>query len=162
MLGTFNERLIRLILIYTCNVIIQFMIDQKTEVCNTKTTEEIRFSITKAATQNKTAKKCVHCKTWLNSFRYSDNKLIMSVKTGAKTVDKIYLLPIKCREFLRNIYKANAELLNLLYPILDNKLENPFDIFFTECVLVTPPNSRPVRNLYHTILLNHYYNPNKL
>lgn len=64
---------------------------------------------------------------------------------AARAAD-VPVLPEECRDYLRNIYNVNTEMLNLLFPSLKahSRLAHPVDICFTDIIPVTPINTRPV------------------
>lgn len=79
----------------------------------------------------------------------NEKKIISPYSVEAARAADVPVLPEECRDYLRNIYKENAEILSLLFPSLKahSKLKHPVDICFTDVIPVTPINTRPVGSL---------------
>uniref|UniRef100_A0A1B0CN45 DNA-directed RNA polymerase subunit n=2 Tax=Lutzomyia longipalpis TaxID=7200 RepID=A0A1B0CN45_LUTLO len=131
-----------------------------------KNTEELRLSIISSTMKMGLRKFCLHCKQPLKRVKYSYKTLMMSVsknemihfyQSQADTVSQEEMqkrikmsnkaiLADECREYCRKIYESHPDFFLLLYPILRSvsaSAATPFDIFFTNCIAVTPPKVRP-------------------
>lgn len=67
-----------------------------------------------------------------------------------KTTNKA-ILPDECRQYLKNIYQHNAEVLTSIFPVLKHcskNVNNPTDVFFFDVIPVIPSTVRPVRHSF--------------
>ncbi|XP_059608966.1 DNA-directed RNA polymerase I subunit RPA1 [Phlebotomus argentipes] len=131
-----------------------------------KNTEELRLSIISTTLKMGLRKFCIHCKQGLKRIKYSYKTLMMSIskaemmdfyksqsdmlsfeeqQSRMKSSNKA-ILAEECRKYCREIYVNYPQFFLQLFPVLKNassSVVTPFDIFFTDCIAVTPPKVRP-------------------
>ncbi|GAB0098582.1 DNA-directed RNA polymerase [Sergentomyia squamirostris] len=140
-----------------------------------KNTEELRMSIISASLKSGLRKNCIHCKQNMKRVKYSYKTIMIGVSKAemisfyqsqsdilsheemmnkVKTSNKA-VLPDECREYCRQVYENYPKFFLLLFPVLlsaSQDVASPFDVFFTNCIAVTPPKVRPAGKMNGRII----------
>ncbi|GLV36874.1 Son of sevenless [Carabus blaptoides fortunei] len=135
-----------------------------------KTTESLRNNIMhEILIQLKMKKKCMHCKAGFEKIQTFKNKLMTTVKKvddldssikdkslSGKTTGEIKIItPEETRQYMRNLWDNDKELLLEIVPVLKRlNIKYPTDVFYFAIVPVPPPNVRPV-NFVNNQMVEH-------
>lgn len=111
--------------------------------CLCKNADDLwKYYVNKLFRHAKFTKVCFKCKNNLIKVKYLRGRLMLDEK------DKTFLMPMTAKEYLRNLWKNENNLLKTLMKVLiQSDEEYPTDVCFTSAVLVTPSNTRPVQVL---------------
>uniref|UniRef100_A0A182J8W8 DNA-directed RNA polymerase subunit n=1 Tax=Anopheles atroparvus TaxID=41427 RepID=A0A182J8W8_ANOAO len=141
---------------------------------NTKLSSAIRAAIVNSTLKECCQKKCIHCKEPVQKIRMSDGKIVIrwtqadkkkfyeKQKVDKPTEEQLKacneaLLARECKQYLRKLYATEGAVLQLIFPMLHQRLESghPTDMFFMDIVPVPPPKVRPVRRSARGTIVDH-------
>ncbi|KAK0161163.1 hypothetical protein PV327_009665 [Microctonus hyperodae] len=110
-----------------------------------------------ALKQYSAGKICINCRESIDKVSIIKNRIMISKPpnntsiTDSSTIrrmETIILMADQSRDYMRNIWKNNDEILRIILPCLNGiDLEYPTDVFFFEIIPVLPPIARPVNYL---------------
>ncbi|XP_067005797.1 DNA-directed RNA polymerase I subunit RPA1 [Anabrus simplex] len=133
----------------------------KDTVQQSKNIESLKNSYTHGTFSKTVNNNCAHCGSKVRKITLVQNKLMTNViapdedkQSKPKTV-ATNILPEQARNYLRDIWKQEQDLITALAPVLKNSSTDfPTDIFFLDIIPVPPPKSRPV-NILDGKMLEH-------